>query len=79
MSDNLEDSVVFEHLNYEIEGNIAILTLSRPEVLNAINEALLMELGLALQLVEADVEVRALVVTGEGRAFGAGADIVDLT
>ncbi|MAZ53907.1 MAG: enoyl-CoA hydratase [Trueperaceae bacterium] len=79
MSDNLEDSVVFEHLNYEIEGKIAILTLSRPEVLNAINEALLMELGLALQLVEADVEVRALVVTGEGRAFGAGADIVDLT
>ena len=68
MSDNLEDSVVFEHLNYEIEGNIAILTRSRPEVLNAIHEALLMELGLALQLVEPDVEVRALVVTGERRA-----------
>ena len=79
MSDNLEDSVVFEHLNYEVEGKIAVLTLSRPEVLNAINEALLMELGLALQLVEADVEVRVLVVTGEGRAFGAGADIVELT
>ena len=79
MSDNLEDSVVFEHLNYEVEGKIAVLTLSRPEVLNAINEALLMELGLARQLVEADVGVGVLVVTGEGRAFGAGADIVELT
>ncbi len=79
MSDNLEDSVVFTHLDYQIEGNIAVLTLSRPEELNTINEALLMELGLALQLVEADAHVQALVITGEGTAFGAGADIVDLT
>jgi enoyl-CoA hydratase len=79
MSDDLEDSVVFQYLDYQVKNNIAILTLSRPEVLNSLNEALLIELGLALQLIEADMEVRALVITGEGRAFGAGSDIADLS
>lgn len=54
---------------------MALLTLNRPEALNALNEPLLRALREAIEAVGADDGVRALVVTGEGRAFAAGADI----
>ena len=69
---------LFRHVDYRREGGIALLTISRPEALNALNGELLLELALALELAEADIEVRALVITGEGRAFVAGADVANL-
>ena len=55
--------------------NIAKLTLNRPQALNAINLELVKDLGEALDKAEADPEIRAIVLTGEGKAFCAGADL----
>jgi enoyl-CoA hydratase len=60
----------------EREGGVATVTIDRPERRNALDEATLSELDASLAAVEADPEVRALVLTGAGdRAFAAGADI----
>ncbi len=59
----------------ERRGPVALLTLNRPDALNALDTALLLALEARLLEVEADAGVRAVVVTGEGRAFAAGADI----
>ena len=65
----------FQFLTYEVENNVAIVSVDRPDALNALNSDLLFELSVALELAEADFEVRALIITGKGRAFVAGADI----
>ena len=61
------------------DGAIAVVTLSRPDRLNAIGTDTLAALDDALTTLEADDSVRAFVVTGEGRAFCAGADIEELS
>lgn len=61
---------------YEKKGSrIALITLSRPEKLNAINRAMRGEFLEATKRASADDEIRCVVVTGEGRAFSAGADL----
>jgi enoyl-CoA hydratase/carnithine racemase len=62
----------------ERDGHVALLTLNRPEALNAVNSALADELGDYLEEASADGAVRAIVVTGAGRAFCAGADLKEL-
>ncbi len=59
----------------ETRGPVALLTLNRPKALNALDAEILGALRAAIDAVGADIGVRALVVTGEGRAFAAGADI----
>jgi enoyl-CoA hydratase/carnithine racemase len=63
----------------ERDGTIVTLTLNRPDKLNAIDGAMLDALGAALGEIERDPEVRAVVLTGAGRAFSAGADITEWT
>jgi crotonobetainyl-CoA hydratase len=63
---------------YERAGHVAILTLNRPEALNAVNTALADELGGNLERAAVDTEVRTIVVTGAGRAFCAGADLKEI-
>ncbi len=65
----------FENIIYERKGQIAYLTLDRPEKLNALNAELMAEFQEAMGVVEADTEVRALIITGAGRAFSSGFDI----
>ena len=65
----------FEYLIYERKGPIAYLTLNRPEKLNALNAGLMTEFREAMAVVEADPEVRVLIITGAGRAFSSGLDI----
>ena len=61
------------------DGAVAILTLNRPSVLNALNAALLEILSQALKQLDSDASVRAIVITGAGsKAFAAGADIGEL-
>jgi enoyl-CoA hydratase len=61
------------------DGRVATLTLNRPKVLNALNAELLARLGAALAELDADPNVRAVILTGSGdRAFAAGADIGEL-
>lgn len=59
----------------ERRGSVALLTLQRPERLNAVNEAMYEALLVALAGIQQDVDVRAVVLTGSGRAFCVGADL----
>jgi enoyl-CoA hydratase len=68
----------FEYLHYSVEDNIAIITINRPEALNALNDELMYELSMAIGFAEADFNVRALIITGTERSFIAGADIANL-
>lgn len=70
-----QDSMEFEHLQLEAKDGVAVLTLDRPDALNALSAEALLEIGMATDLVESDAEVRALIVTGAGRGFCAGADL----
>ena len=68
-----------ENLRLEVEERVALLTVNRPEVLNALNLAVLQELESALLQLTEDDEVAAVILTGEGeKAFVAGADIKQL-
>ncbi|HLI96958.1 MAG TPA: enoyl-CoA hydratase-related protein [Candidatus Baltobacteraceae bacterium] len=69
----------FEHILVETDGPVAVVTLNRPSVLNALSASLLTELSSALSALEHDDEVRVVIVTGAGtKAFAAGADIGEL-
>jgi enoyl-CoA hydratase len=67
-----------EWVRSERQGDVAVLTLNRPDALNALDRAMLMGIAEAIAAVGEDVGVRALVLTGEGRAFAAGADIAEM-
>lgn len=67
--------MVYENLLYEKSDKIAKITLNRPQALNALSEDLVKELRLALDEADQDPQVRAVILTGEGRAFSAGYDI----
>jgi enoyl-CoA hydratase len=62
----------------EIKGRVALLQLNRPEAMNALNKALMIELMDALERLDADDAVGAFVITGDARAFAAGADIKEM-
>ncbi len=62
----------------ERRGAVALLTLNRPDALNALSGALLSELGVCIDAVAREGTARALVLTGAGRAFAAGADIAQM-
>ena len=65
----------FQHITYEVDGKIALITLNRPDNLNAWTVTMMNELIQALDLADNDDTVRAIIVTGAGRAFCAGADL----
>jgi len=67
--------VAFEQITLEIEGRVAVVTLNRPEQLNTWTDVMSSELSAAMYACDEDDNVRAIVVTGAGRAFCAGADI----
>jgi enoyl-CoA hydratase/carnithine racemase len=62
-------------LRYDVTDYIATVTLNRPEVMNALDRELYGELEQAFRRAHADAEVRAVIVTGEGRAFCSGDDV----
>lgn len=59
----------------ETQGRVGVITLNRPRQLNALNDALMDELGAALLAMDGDAGVGAIVITGSAKAFAAGADI----
>src|SRR2546425_9038184 len=65
----------YQNILVSTEDNIAIVTLSRPDVLNALNQATMNELAGALEGFDGDETVRCVILTGNERAFAAGADI----
>lgn len=65
----------FETIRYEVADNVATITLNRPDRLNAFTSQMMAEIVAALDLSDADDEVRCVIFTGAGRAFCAGADL----
>ena len=59
--------------------NIAVLKINRPDAMNSLNNELLNELNCALEQIDSDEQIRVLIITGEGRAFVAGADIEQMS
>jgi len=67
----------FECIIYQKSEGVATIKLNRPQVLNAMNKQLWLDFQVALEDVKNDPEVKALIITGEGRAFSTGADLKD--
>ncbi|NMG02620.1 enoyl-CoA hydratase [Azoarcus taiwanensis] len=65
----------FENIIVETRNRVGLITLHRPQALNALNDALVDEVGKALDAFEADENIGAIVITGSAKAFAAGADI----
>ncbi|MBV8260729.1 MAG: enoyl-CoA hydratase/isomerase family protein, partial [Paraburkholderia sp.] len=65
----------YENILVETHGKVGLVTLNRPKALNALNDALMDELGTALKAFDADEGIGAIVITGSEKAFAAGADI----
>lgn len=70
---------MFETIKYEMKDNIAYVTVDRPKALNAISTQVLTELQSVFEQIAADDEVKAVIVTGAGKAFVAGADIEQMS
>jgi enoyl-CoA hydratase len=68
----------YSNILVERRGAVGILTLNRPQALNALNAALIAELGAAFDELESDPAIGAIVVTGNDKAFAAGADIKEM-
>ena len=67
--------MAFENIIVETRGKVGLITLHRPKALNALNDALVDEVGVALNAFEADENIGCIVITGSEKAFAAGADI----
>lgn len=68
----------FKNINFEIEDKICTLTMNRPKALNALNAEVIEELSKALDLIENNEDISLVVLTGTGKAFVAGADILEM-
>src|SRR2546426_8965790 len=70
--------MTYQNILVSTEESVAIVTLNRPDVLNALNQATMNELVDALEAFDRDDAVRCIVLAGSGRAFAAGADIKEM-
>jgi enoyl-CoA hydratase len=68
----------FQTILLELRGGVGVITLNRPEALNALSTLLMDELSAALDSLESDAAIGCIIVTGSGRAFAAGADIKEM-
>jgi enoyl-CoA hydratase len=71
--------VTYETIITETRGRVGLVTLNRPQALNALNSALVRELNAALEAFDADRGIGCIVITGSERAFAAGADIKEMS
>lgn len=65
----------YENIIASTQGKVGVITLHRPEVLNALNDGLMDDVGAALRIFETDENIGCIVITGSEKAFAAGADI----
>jgi len=70
--------MAYENIIVETRGRVGLITLDRPQAMNALNAALVGELACALDAFEADETIGAMVITGSDKAFAAGADILEM-
>ncbi len=67
----------YETLKFEVEDRVAVITLNRPQIMNAINAQMFAELKAALETVKNDPEMRAILFAGEGNLFSSGLDVAE--
>jgi len=80
-TDNIHKGVKamkYENVMYEKDEGIAKITINRPKVMNALSPAVISELKAAMEEASTDDDVRVVVLTGAGRAFSAGVDLISL-
>lgn len=70
--------MTYENVLLKKENNIGILSINRPDELNSLNSAVLSELNMVIDEISIDDDIHVLIITGEGRAFVAGADIGEM-
>lgn len=70
--------MAYETIIVDVSDHVALITLNRPEALNALNSTLMGELATALEEADTNEKVRCIVVTGSEKAFAAGADITEM-
>lgn len=70
---------MYSNIKYEVKDKLAVITVNRPQALNALNMDVLDEMTDAFTAIRTDQEVQAVIVTGEGRSFVAGADIAEMS
>ncbi|MBT7756949.1 MAG: enoyl-CoA hydratase, partial [Rhodospirillaceae bacterium] len=70
--------MAYDNILVETKGGVGIITLDRPEALNALNSALVADVGQALDGFEADENIGCIILTGSAKAFAAGADITEM-
>ncbi len=70
--------MAYQNILVEKKEAVGLITLNRPDALNALNKALMDELTLALDAWEADAAIHCIVITGSQKAFAAGADIKEM-
>jgi enoyl-CoA hydratase/carnithine racemase len=70
-----QHATTFTEITYEVADHVATITLHRPDKMNAFTNVMMREVIAAFDLVDADDDVRAVIVTGAGKAFCAGADL----
>ena len=68
----------YQNIILETKGKVGVIRLNRPQALNALNAALMQELGAAVAACEADPNITCMVITGSDKAFAAGADIKEM-
>lgn len=70
--------MTYDHITVEHHDHVGVITLDRPEALNALCEGLIADLGHAFDALEADDQIHAIILTGSEKAFAAGADIKEM-
>ena len=70
--------MAYDNILVDVNGRVGIITLNRPDALNALNAGLISDLEQALDAFEADAEIGCIILTGSERAFAAGADIKEM-
>ena len=76
---NLGSALSYENILVNREGNIGIVQLNRPKILNALSSAVMKELVNTFEELDKDQEIRVIILTGNDRAFAAGADLGEMS
>ena len=71
--------MTFQTIIFEKRDHIGYITFNRPDVFNAVNRQLMSELRQLLAEISQDSEIRVVIITGAGKAFMSGADIVEIS
>ncbi|MER3459227.1 MAG: enoyl-CoA hydratase, partial [Chloroflexota bacterium] len=70
--------MTYENILVETQGKVGVVRLNRPQQLNALNSQTMEELTTAVEAFDCDPQIGAIVITGNERAFAAGADIKEM-